>query len=122
MAPVDAQERGRRLHRRRRAGRPASPVSRAQHRRHRPRHPLLGPLALNRRARLLIAPFSLVFLVANLIKFQPWDWDNSKLLVFWYLASAVAVGAMLIRTWRATLAGTVGAAIMWVTLVAAGGL
>jgi len=83
---------------------------------------LLSPLALTRRARLLIAPFSLVFLVANLIKFQPWDWDNSKLLVFWYLASAVAVGAMLIRTWRATLAGTVGAAIIWVTLVAAGGL
>src|SRR5438445_3999743 len=83
---------------------------------------LLSPLALTRRARLLIAPFSVVFVVANLIKFQPWDWDNSKLLVFWYLASAVAVGAMLIRTWRATLAGTVGAAIMWVTLVAAGGL
>jgi hypothetical protein len=49
---------------------------------------LLSPLALRGRIRLLIAPFSLVFLVANLVKFQPWDWDNSKLLVFWYLASA----------------------------------
>ena len=83
---------------------------------------LLSPLALNRRARLLIAPFSLVFLAANLIKFQPWDWDNSKLLVFWYLASAVAVGAMLIRTWRATVLGAIGAVIIWVTLVAAGAL
>jgi len=83
---------------------------------------LLSPLALNRRARLLIAPFSLVFLVANLVKFQPWDWDNSKLLVFWYLASAVAVGAMLVRTWRATVVGPIGAAVVWLTLVAAGAL
>ena len=83
---------------------------------------LLSPLALNRRARLLIAPFSVVFLVANLIKFQPWDWDNSKLLVFWYLAGAVAVGAVLIRAWRATVIGAIGAAVMWLTLVAAGAL
>jgi len=34
---------------------------------------LLSPLALRGRARLLIAPFSLVFLIANLVKFQPWD-------------------------------------------------
>jgi hypothetical protein len=81
---------------------------------------LLSPLALNRRARLLIAPFSLVFLVANLVKFQPWDWDNTKLLVFWYLGSAVAVGAMLVRIWRTTLAGGVLAGIAWLSLVASG--
>jgi hypothetical protein len=80
---------------------------------------LLSPLALPGRARLVIAPFSLVFLIANLIKFQPWDWDNSKLLVFWYLASAVAVGAMLIRLWR-TLAGALAAVVLWISLVAAG--
>ena len=83
---------------------------------------LLSPLALGRQARLLIAPFCLVFLVANLVKFQPWDWDNSKLLVFWYLASAVAVGALLVRVWRATLAGGGVAAIAWLTLVASGAL
>ena len=32
---------------------------------------LLSPLALRGRARLIIAPFSLVFLAANLVKFQP---------------------------------------------------
>jgi hypothetical protein len=83
---------------------------------------LLSPLALNRRARLIVAPFSLVFLVANLIKFQPWDWDNSKLLVFWYMASGVAVGALLVRIWRSTVVGAAAALLMWVTLVAAGAL
>jgi len=83
---------------------------------------LLSPLALNRRARLIVAPFCLVFVAANLIKFQPWDWDNSKLLVFWYMASGVAVGAMLVRLWRATLVGAAGALLMWLTLVASGAL
>jgi hypothetical protein len=81
---------------------------------------LLSPLALRGRARLLIAPFALVFLTANLIKFQPWDWDNSKVLVFWYMASAVAVGALLVRLARAHAAGAVAAAAIWLSLVASG--
>src|SRR6202022_3499526 len=81
---------------------------------------LLTPFALRGRIRLLIAPFILVFVVANLIKFQPWDWDNSKLLVFWYLASAVAVGAVLVQLARAHLAGAVVAAAIWLSLVASG--
>jgi hypothetical protein len=81
---------------------------------------LLSPLALRGRARQLIAPFSLVFLVANLVKFQPWDWDNSKLLVFWYMASAVAVGALLVRLARAHLLGGVLAVAIWLSLVASG--
>ena len=83
---------------------------------------LLSPLALRGRARLLIAAFSLVFLVANIVKFQPWDWDNSKLLVFWYMASGVAVGAMLIRVFRMAAIGPVLAGIAWLTLIASGAL
>jgi len=81
---------------------------------------LLSPLALRGRARLLIAPFSLVFLIANLIKFQPWDWDNSKLLVFWYLAGGVAVGALLVRLWRSHPLGAIGATAIWLSLTLSG--
>jgi hypothetical protein len=81
---------------------------------------LLSPLALRGRNRLIVAPFSLVFLAANLVRFQPWDWDNSKLLVFWYMASAVAVGAVLVRLARAHLVGAMVAAVIWVSLVASG--
>ncbi|HLB78404.1 MAG TPA: hypothetical protein VJO72_15345, partial [Candidatus Dormibacteraeota bacterium] len=81
---------------------------------------LLSPLVLRGRARLLIAPFSLVFLIANLVKFQPWDWDNSKLLVFWYLASAVAVGALLVRLWRSHPLGAIGTAGIWLSLTLSG--
>jgi hypothetical protein len=58
--------------------------------------------------------------VANLVKFQPWDWDNSKLLVFWYLASAVAVGALLLRLARAHVVGAIVATLIWLSLVASG--
>ncbi len=81
---------------------------------------LVSPLVLRGRARLLLAPFVLVFLAGNLIKFQPWDWDNTKVLVFWYLGSAVAVGAVLARIFRANIAGAVGATAIWLTLVASG--
>jgi hypothetical protein len=81
---------------------------------------LLSPLALRGRARIMIAAFSLVFIAANLIKFQPWDWDNSKLLVFWYMASAVAVGAVLVRLASITAAGSLASVLIWVTLVASG--
>lgn len=83
---------------------------------------LLSPLALKGRARILLAAFSLVFLVANIVKFQPWDWDNSKVLVFWYMASGVAVGAMLIRVFRTTAVGRALAGIAWLTLIASGAL
>jgi hypothetical protein len=81
---------------------------------------LLSPLALRGRSRWLIAAFSVLFLVANLVKFQPWEWDNSKLLVFWYMASGIAVGAVLIRIWRLGPLGAAAAVVMWLTLIGSG--
>ncbi len=81
---------------------------------------LLTPLALRGRTRLILAPFVAVFAVANIVIFQPWDWDNTKVLVFWYLGSAVAVSAVLARIWRAGWLGRLGASIAWLSLVVSG--
>jgi len=32
--------------------------------------------------------------------FQPWDWDNTKVLIWWYLGGCVVVGAWLARAWE----------------------
>ena len=32
--------------------------------------------------------------------FQPWDWDDHKLLVYWFLAVAIVVAALLAKLWR----------------------
>ncbi len=81
---------------------------------------LLTPIALPLRSRLLLAPFLAVFLVANVVVFQPWVWDNTKVLVFWYLAGGVAVGAFLIWLARRWPAGWIASSIVALTLLASG--
>lgn len=51
----------------------------------------------NRRLFWIYLPFLLIFAAANIWVFQPWENDNSKLLRFWYLASAILVGWGLAR-------------------------
>ncbi len=42
----------------------------------------------------------LVFAACNVVVFQSWDWDNTKLLVYWYLVVGLVVGAVLTAAWR----------------------
>jgi hypothetical protein len=41
-----------------------------------------------------------VFVAANLAVFQPWDWDNTKVLVWWFLAACVLTAAWMVRIWN----------------------
>lgn len=50
-------------------------------------------------ARFLWA-FMPLFVAFNVVIFQPWEWDNNKLLLYWFLAVAILVAALLARTWR----------------------
>jgi hypothetical protein len=43
-------------------------------------------------------PFTLWFIVPNLVKLAPWGWDNIKVLFFWYVASVPLV-AHLLSSW-----------------------
>jgi hypothetical protein len=42
----------------------------------------------------------LVFAACNVVVFQSWDWDNTKLLVYWYLVVGLVVGWLLTAAWR----------------------
>ncbi|MGA9139088.1 MAG: hypothetical protein WBZ29_02620 [Methanocella sp.] len=44
-------------------------------------------------------PFAGIFVVANLIIFQPWDYDNHNFFSFWLLASAPFMAAALLRVY-----------------------
>jgi hypothetical protein len=52
--------------------------------------------------RLLIffLPFTLCFIIPNVLKMAPWIWDNIKVLFYWWLASAPLVALLLARLWR----------------------
>lgn len=49
--------------------------------------------------RLLVA-FMGIFVIANVVVFQPWDWDNHKYLVYWFFATCVLVASLLVWAWR----------------------
>jgi hypothetical protein len=51
-------------------------------------------------SRRFLLGFMPVFVAANLFVFQPWDWDNTKVMVWWFLAVCVLVAAWLARAWR----------------------
>jgi hypothetical protein len=79
--------------------------------------------ALPKRLLMFYAPFPLLcFIVPNLIKLAPSVWDNIKVLIYWYLASAPLVALVLARglkqksAWRWLAAGALA------TMVLAGAL
>ena len=48
-----------------------------------------------------------IFLVANTFAFQPWNWDNHKILIYWFLALTILVAALLVQAWRSSRSATV---------------
>ncbi|HET8628239.1 MAG TPA: hypothetical protein VFL91_12500 [Thermomicrobiales bacterium] len=67
---------------------------------------LLARDLLPPRARRFLLGFMPLFALTNLVVFQPWDWDNEKFMVYWFLAVCVAVAALLARAWRERPAAT----------------
>ena len=55
--------------------------------------------------RLLIfyIPFALCFVIPNLVKLAPWEWDNIKVLIYWFVASAPLVAWLLAWAWEKAL-------------------
>ncbi len=49
---------------------------------------------------LFYIPFGFLFLLANATKLAPWEWDNIKVLIFWYVGSLPFVVIVLTWMWR----------------------
>lgn len=52
-------------------------------------------LAADKKLRRFYAPFIGVFIIAELLLFQPNDYDNNKLFYVWYMASVILVGGYM---------------------------
>jgi hypothetical protein len=53
--------------------------------------------------RKFAIPFIIIFLIANVIQFTPWDWDNIKVLIFFYIGSIPFVAYGLASLWNSRL-------------------
>jgi hypothetical protein len=75
---------------------------------------------LSRRLLLFYLPFTLCFIVPNVLRLAPWIWDNIKVLVYWYVASVPIVALVLARLSRGGAARFALAAVLVVLLTLAG--
>src|SRR6266480_4177132 len=71
---------------------------------------------------LFYLPFTLCFIVPNLIKMAPWIWDNIKVLFYWWLASAPLVALLLSRLWEQAKWKRIVAIALFACVIAAGAL
>lgn len=75
-----------------------------------------------KRLLLFYLPFTLCFIVPNLIKMAPWIWDNIKVLYYWWLASAPIVALLLARLWHQRGTRRLLAVVLFVCVTLAGAL
>ncbi|HKO63139.1 MAG TPA: hypothetical protein VJV03_18400 [Pyrinomonadaceae bacterium] len=77
---------------------------------------------VSRRLLVFFLPFTLCFIVPNVLKMAPWIWDNIKVLYYWWLASAPLVALFLSRLWEKGGLQRAAAVLMFIIVIAAGGL
>lgn len=53
-----------------------------------------------RRLLLFYVPFGLFFVVSNIVKLAPWEWDNIKVLIYWFVGSLPLVSLLLAKAWQ----------------------
>jgi len=67
-------------------------------------------------------PFTICFLIPNVLILAPWIWDNIKVLIYWHVASAPLVALVLVRLWRGGGVLRVVSAALAISLMLAGAL
>ena len=68
-------------------------------------------------------PFAFLFVVSNAAKLAPWEWDNIKVLIYWFVGSVPFIALAISWAWRQTNAAwKTAAAICFVVLIASGAL
>lgn len=82
-----------------------------------------GPTAADARILMLFyVPFAAIFVICNSAKLAPWEWDNIKLLIYWYLVSIPFIAFAVSFAWRQAGAWKGVAAIAFAMLIFSGSL
>jgi hypothetical protein len=67
-------------------------------------------------------PFAFLFILANVAKLAPWEWDNIKVLIYWFVGSLPFVVVAIAWMWRRDTPWKVVAGLCVFILTASGGL
>jgi hypothetical protein len=71
---------------------------------------------------LFYIPFAFLFVLTNVVKLAPWEWDNIKVLIYWFIGSLPFVTYVIVLVWRQQTFGKIAVAAMIFALTASGGL
>jgi len=84
----------------------------------------VSPIDSGHRFNLLLfyIPFAFLFVLANVVKLAPWEWDNIKVLIYWMVGSIPFVVFALAWMWRQNAFGKIASVIALFVLIASGGL
>lgn len=67
----------------------------------------------------------LIFLVANVVVFQSWDWDNTKVFAYWYFGASLLISVLIVewlREWRGKWGRALAAAVLGVSVLLTGAI
>ncbi len=67
-------------------------------------------------------PFAFLFLVSNSLKLAPWEWDNIKVLIYWFVGSLPFAALALAWVWEKNIGLKIAAAACFIALTLSGAL
>jgi hypothetical protein len=70
----------------------------------------------------LYIPFALLFVIGNVAKLAPWEWDNIKVLIYWFVGSLPFIAVAVMWMWRHGGPGKAAAVVCMIVLTASGAL
>lgn len=68
------------------------------------------------------APFAFIFILSNTFKLAPWEWDNIKVLIYWFVASVPFVAWLLAHLWEREIFFKITVIVSLIILTLSGGL
>ncbi len=71
---------------------------------------------------LFYLPFIFIFIVSNAVKLAPWEWDNIKVLIYWFVGSIPFIAYAVASAWNVGTPFKIIAGFAFVMLTLAGGL
>ena len=71
---------------------------------------------------LFLVPFIFLFLLSNVAKLAPWEWDNIKILIYWFAGSIPLVALAIAWAWQKKGVWKIAAGVCFIALIFSGAL
>ncbi len=81
---------------------------------------LIVPGIISKTQRLFYLPFLSLFILPNIFRLAPWEWDNTKIFLYFHIFSAPISIMTLVKIGRKHMLGKVSAFLLFIVLTLSG--